>query len=128
MTRTLAITAQIAVLTVTGAAYADQSKNRLEAPRTAASYSLTKPLHGATMWFADRYASVYYTVDKDTFEVVTTIVQGMDPLRTRARLRDGETNTISIGGYGHDAPLTTLNLSRVGDELKLRVDTEPASN
>jgi hypothetical protein len=131
MSRTFAITALSAVLAATSAAYAGESKHSSEMRNGVASYSLTKPLHGATLWFADRFASVYYTVDADTFEVVTTIVEGPaggDPLQTRLRLRDGETNTLSIGANGHDAPLTTLHLTRAGDELKLRVDTEPGAN
>jgi hypothetical protein len=130
MSRTFAIAALSAVLAATSAAYAEQSKHRSEAQRVA-SYNLTKPLHGATLWFADRFASVYYTLDADTFEVVTTIVEGPgggEPMQTRVLLRDGETNTLSFGGNGHEAPLTTLHLTRAGDELKLRVDTERESN
>jgi hypothetical protein len=131
MSRIFAIAALSAVLAVSSAAYAGESKSGSQAPNVAASYSLLKPLHGAALWFADRFASVYYTVDNDNFEVVTTIVEGVaggDPMQTRVQLSDGETNTVSIGGPGHDVPLTTLNLTRVGNELKLHVETEPASN
>lgn len=120
-----------AVLAATSAAYADEPKHHAEVRNSIASYSLTKPLDGATLWFADRFASVYYTVEADTFEVVTTIVEGPgggEPMQTRVLLRDGETNTLSFGGNGHEAPLTTLHLTRAGDELKLRVDTERESN
>jgi hypothetical protein len=123
MSRTFTIIALSAALGVTAAAYADESKSRWQAPRMAVSYRLTKPLHGTTLWFADRHASVYYTVDPGAFEVVTTIIEGpsgSNPMQTRMRLGDGETNTLSIGGYGHDARLTTLHLTRAGDELKLR--------
>jgi hypothetical protein len=115
-----------AVLAATSAAYADEPKRHAEMRNSIASYSLTKPLDGATLWFADRFASVYYTVEADTFEVVTTIVErsGRRPLQTRLRLRDGETKTLSISGYGPEASLATLNLTRAGDELKLRVDAE----
>jgi hypothetical protein len=119
-----------AVLAATSAAYADEPKHHAEVRNSIASYSLTKPLDGATLWFADRFASVYYTVEADTFEVVTTIVERSGrrrPLQTRLRLGDGETKTLSIGGYGPDAPLATLNLTRAGDELKLRVDAEGGS-
>src|SRR5918992_1588379 len=89
MSRTLAIIGLSAALAITAAAHADESRSEPEAPKVAASYSLRKPLHGATLWFADRTASVYYTVDQNTFEVVTTIIEGTsggDPMQTRVRL------------------------------------------
>src|SRR5919108_1465221 len=110
MSRTFAIVALSAALTATAAAHADESKSGPQAPNAAVSYSVRKPLHGTTLWFADRNASVYYTVDQNEFEVVATIIEGSaggDPMQTRGRLSGGGTNPLSVGGYGPDPPLTT---------------------
>lgn len=91
---------------------------------------LTKPQAGSTMFFADRYATAYYTVDKSSFRTVVTIAPGLDgkgnPVQLVNSLADGETAEYSVGGYGKNQIKVTLKLTRQGDTVTAKVDTESA--
>ena len=96
-------------------------------PATATSLELTKPMAGATMFFADRYATAYYTVDKSNFRTVVTIAPGPggngNPVQLVNALADGETAEYSVGGYGDNAIKVTLKLVRQGDTVTADVKT-----
>ena len=89
----------------------------------ASAETLTGPIHGNTLAFADRQASIYYTVHNDSFEVVTTIGTGEgDLLRFEAELRDGEQQRITLGGYGENQRHASLILSRSGDTVTADIE------
>lgn len=98
------------------------------ATASAETMHLTKPLAGSTMFFADRYATAYYLVDKASFRTVVTIAPGPDgqgnPVKLVNSLADGETAEYSVGGYGENAIKVKLELTRSGDTVTANVTTE----
>lgn len=94
---------------------------------SAGPLSSAEPGAGATMVFADRYASAFYAVDPETFAIVLTVAPGPDgagnPMRMVSRLDDGESATITFGGHGRNAIEVTLTLTRRGDAVAATVDT-----
>ena len=99
----------------------------------AETLELTKPMAGSTMFFADRYASAYYLVDKSNFKTVVTVAPGPqaqgNPMQFVNYLSDGESAEYSVGGYGDNAIQVKLKLHRDGDTVKADVTTEvPPSN
>lgn len=84
-----------------------------------------------TTALADWYANIYYTVMEEAYEVVVTMAPGPDqsvrPLRFVSGLADGESQEISIGGYGDDAILTTLTVSRTSDQVSFEVNSRKVS-
>ena len=89
----------------------------------ASAETLTGPIHGNTLAFADRQASIYYTVHNDSFEVVTTIGTGEgDLLRFIARLREGEEQHIVVGSYGENKRHASLILSRSDDTVTADIE------
>lgn len=92
------------------------------------SMQLSKPLAGSTMFFSDRYATAYYTIDKASFKTVVTVAPGPDgkgnPQQFVNSLRDGESAEYSVGGYGDNAIKVKLKLTRTGDTVKADVSTE----
>jgi hypothetical protein len=84
-----------------------------------------------TAALADWYANIYYTVTDEAYEVVITMAPGPDeggrPMRFVSGLADGESKDISFGGYGDNAILTTLTVSRTSDLVSFRVDTRQVS-
>ena len=102
-------------------------------PASATSLELTKPMSGSTMFFADRFATAYYTVDKTNFKTVVTVAPGPDgkgnPMQFVNALSDGENAEYSVGGYGPNAIKVTLKLQRTGDTVSAKVftDTEQTS-
>lgn len=102
-------------------------------PSAATSLELSKPMAGATMFFADRYATAYYTVDKANFKTVVTVAPGPDgkgnPMQFVNSLGDGESAEYSVGGFGNNAIKVKLHLERTGDTVKANVVTElPKTN
>lgn len=93
----------------------------------AGPLATVEPGPGATMVFADRYASAFYAVDPESFAIVLTITPGPDgrgnPMRMVSRLDDGESATIAFGGHGRNAIEVTLTLTRKGDAVTATVDT-----
>jgi hypothetical protein len=84
-----------------------------------------------TTALADGYANMYYTVMEGTHRVVITVAQGPEeggrPMRFVSGLADGESQEISIGGFGKNTRLTTLTVSRASDQVSFNVDTRNVS-
>jgi hypothetical protein len=84
-----------------------------------------------TTALADWYANIYYTATEEAYEVVVTMAPGPDeggrPMRFVSGLADGESKEISIGGYGDNAILTILTVSRTSDLVSFRVDARQVS-
>src|SRR5262249_43747914 len=84
-----------------------------------------------TAAMADCYANIRYDVVAGAHQVVTTIAPGADasghPMRFTSRLADGESQDISVGGYGDNAVLTTLTVRRTGDQVSFEVTSKPVS-
>jgi hypothetical protein len=84
-----------------------------------------------TTALADWYANVYYDVMGETCEVVITIAPGPDaagrPMRVVSHLADGQSQEISIGGYGENTMLTTLTVIRITDRVSFDVETKNVS-
>lgn len=95
---------------------------------SAETLTLTKPAAGSTMFFADRYASAYYLVDKSNFKTVVTVAPGPDgqgnPMQFVNYLSDGESAEYSVGGYGSNSITVKLKLHRDGDAVTANVTTE----
>jgi predicted Zn-dependent protease len=101
------------------------------APLATARADVLTPGQAKTTALADWYANIYYTVMEETSEVVITIAPGPDqagrPMRVVSRLADGQSQEISIGGYGENTMLTTLTVTRMADRLSFDVDTRTVS-
>jgi hypothetical protein len=84
-----------------------------------------------TTALADGYANIYYTVMKGTYRVVITVAPGPEeggrPMRFVSGLADGESQEISVGGFGKNTLLTTLTVSRTSDEVSFNVGTRNVS-
>lgn len=91
---------------------------------------LAEPLAGATMFFADRYATAYYSIDKEKFRTVVTIAPGPategEPVQLVNSLVDGESDEYLVGGYGKNSIAVTLELSRRGGSITAIVKTTNA--
>jgi hypothetical protein len=98
---------------------------------TTAEADILRAGQAKTAALADCYANVYYTVAEGAYEVVTTVApdaeHGGPPMRFVSRLADGESQEISVGGYGEKATLSTLTISRSGDRVSLQVNTRAIS-
>ena len=59
--------------------------------------------------------------------MVIAIAPGPDaagrPMRVVSHLADGQSQEISIGGYGENKMLTTLTVTRITDRVSFDVDT-----
>ncbi len=101
------------------------------APLTTAKSDTLTVGQAKTTALADWYANIYYTATEETCEVVITIAPGADaagrPMRVVSRLADGQSQAISIGGYGENTLLTTLTVSRIADQVSFDVDTRNVS-
>lgn len=98
------------------------------ATSSAETMQITKPLAGSTMFFADRYATAYYSIDKENFRTVVTIAPGPDgagnPMQLTNSLADGESAEYSVGGFGENSIKVTLKLTRHGNTIAANVTTE----
>ena len=101
------------------------------APLTAAKSDTLTVGQAKTTALADWYANIHYTATEETCEVVITIAPGADvagrPMRVVSRLADGQSQTISIGGYGENTLLTTLTVTRTADQVSFDVDPRNVS-
>lgn len=102
-------------------------------PASAASLELTKPMAGSTMFFADRYVTAYYLIDKNNYKTVVTVAPGPDgkgnPMQFTNALSDGESAEYSVGGYGENAIKVKLRVYRSGNAVKAEVLTDaPKTN
>ena len=72
----------------------------------------------------EQIASVYYTVQGESFEVVATIASSdgrSEPVRYVTQLMPGQSATVSVGAFGTDTPATVLKLERSGDMLHAEI-------
>lgn len=80
-----------------------------------------------TLKIADRYASIFYTVDSDIYRVVIAFSTGTDDnaqlVRQSFQLADRQSYNLSIGGYGANEQATTINLKRKDDLILAEVVT-----
>src|SRR5882762_10935880 len=85
-------------------------------PLAAAEAGTLTAGQAETTALADRHANIYYTVVEETYQVVITVSPGPDeggpPMRIVSELTEGESQGISIGGFGNDTLLTTLTVER----------------
>jgi hypothetical protein len=92
-------------------------------PFTAASADLAS-LEAGKFILGTHTASVYYTVDGASYEVVTTIAPSYDapgaPARFAASLLPGQKQTVSVGAFGTGAAPAVLEVVRTGDTLSAR--------
>ena len=91
-------------------------------PLAGAAASELNPMQGGTFVLGEQSASIYYTLDGDTFEVVTTIgpADGSGgPVRFVGFLRPGEKEIVSAGKYGTTAAPEELVLTHEGDVLTI---------
>jgi len=79
-----------------------------------------------TAALADCQANIYYTEVEGTYEVVITVAPASDhggrPLRFVGRLANGQSQEISIGGFGENTLLTILKVSRASDQVSFEVN------
>ena len=85
-----------------------------------------------TTALADWYANICCSVIEGTYQVVViTLAPGLQeggrPMRVVHGLADGESQEISIGGFGKNTLLTTLKVSRASDQVFFNVDTRKVS-
>jgi hypothetical protein len=78
-----------------------------------------------TTALADWYANICCSVIEGTYQVVViTLAPGLQeggrPMRVVHRLADGESQEISIGGFGKNTLLATLKVSRASDQVFAR--------
>ncbi len=88
---------------------------------------LDTPLAGSTLLFADRFASAFYTVNEECYEVVVTFATGQEgserPIQQTIQLEDGQTYRVSIGGFGENQLTTTLSMTRNNNQILADVTT-----
>jgi hypothetical protein len=91
---------------------------------TAASAGELAPLQAGTFSLREQIASVYYTVQGESFEVVATIASSdgqNEPVRYVTQLAPGQVATLSVGAFGTGTPATVLKLERSGDMLHAEI-------
>ena len=101
------------------------------APLAVAEAGTLTAGEAATTALADRHANIYYTVVEGTYQVVITVSPGPDeggpPMRIVGELAEGESQRISIGGFGNDTLLTTLTVERTSNQVSFNVGTRNVS-
>jgi hypothetical protein len=80
---------------------------------------LDTPNTATTLPLKNRYASTFFTVDEDNFNVVVAVSMGTDVddqlVRQIVQLADGQTFQLSIGGYADHENATTIRMHRKKD-------------
>jgi hypothetical protein len=101
------------------------------APLAAAEAGTLTAGQAETTALADRYANIHYTVMEGTYQVVITVSpepdEGGPPMRVVSELAEGESQGISIGGFGNDTLLTTLTVERTRNQVSFNVGTRNVS-
>ena len=89
---------------------------------------LDSPLAGKTLWFTDRFVTVFYTVDEENYRAIITFAAAPEgseqPIQQIVQLNDGQSYQVSAGGYGESKLTTTLILTRINDRLVADVTTD----
>ena len=80
-----------------------------------------QPLHAQTIDLGDVTGVAYYTVERDGFHVVTTLVEGETgtPVRVVNILAPGQSVVLSAAGEAGAAPIE-IEISRQADTLLVR--------
>jgi hypothetical protein len=85
------------------------------------------PNASASLRFGDQYASAFYTVDGDHFNVIVAFSAGPEEdaqlVRQVFQLKDGQSYRVSIGGYGDNQQATTIKMKRERDHILADVVT-----
>jgi hypothetical protein len=85
------------------------------------------PNTSTSLRFGDRYASAFYTVDGDHFNVTVAFSAGPEAhaqlVRQVFQLKDGQSYRVSIGGYGADQQATTIKMKREREHILADVVT-----
>ncbi len=96
-------------------------------PFAAAAGDLA-PLEAGTFILGTQTASVHYTVDGASYEVVTTIAPAHDapgapgaPARFAASLLPGQKQTVAVGAFATGAAPAMLEVVRTGDTLSAHI-------
>ncbi len=89
------------------------------------------PLQAGTYRLGDHTASVYYVIDKDSYQVVTTVAPNPGvaggPVRFEGSLALGEKQVVSVGTFDSTAPPVVLEIIRDGDVLTANVVIQEAA-
>ena len=87
----------------------------------AADASELKPLEAGTFVLGSQSVSIYYTVNGDIYEVVTTIASDAEtsgaPIRFVGFLQPGQKALVSAGQFGETTVPETLELVHQGHQL-----------
>ncbi len=82
-----------------------------------------------TLWFADSHVTAFYAVDEADHRLVLVTEPGPqgdgEAARTERRLSEGERIAISLNGHGLGAFTTTLEATRVGQTIEVKILTTP---
>lgn len=85
------------------------------------------PHNGSTMFFADRYVTAYYRIDRDGYRTFVTLEPGPkgqgNPVEFVNALNDGEDATVRIAGHGRNAIGVQIKFHRVRDDVRVNVTT-----
>jgi hypothetical protein len=97
---------------------------------TAEETIIDQPMTATSLRFADRYASVFYTVDSERYNLVVAIAAGAQDnaqlIRQTIQLKDGQSYRLSIGGYGNNEQATTIRMTRRDKRIVANVITCPS--
>lgn len=86
----------------------------------AGTATMSQPAEGRSFSLAGMDCSVFYMKSGDDFEVITTFVSSdmTGPvMRSRAKLADGESHVMEIGGFGAKAASSKMVLTRNGETV-----------
>lgn len=82
-----------------------------------------------TLWFADTHITEFYAIDEADHRLILVTEPGPQgdgkASRTERRLSEGERFAISLNGYGLGAFTTTLEATRVGQTINVKILTTP---
>jgi high-affinity nickel permease len=85
------------------------------------------PMAATTLAFAERHASIFYTVNEDNFKVILAFpvgaVENEQLVRQSLQLADGQSYQLSIGGYGINEQASTISITRKDDHILAGVVT-----
>ena len=98
----------------------------IASPWAAAATELA-PLQAGTFVLGEHTASVHYTVQGESFDVVVTVAPNAGasaPSRCTMQLAPGQLSTVSVGAFGTDSPATMIKLHRDGDTLSAEIAAE----